>query len=147
MQYHDNVIVLETNLDDCTGEALGYTMELLEQQGALDVSYTPIYMKKNRPAYALKVICKPEQEEALIHTIFRETGAIGLRRTPTERIIMDREPTTVMTPYGSVAAKKCMYHDIQKTTIEYESAKQLAETNQVPLTEILHFFQNKGNQK
>ncbi len=143
MQYHDNVIVLETNLDDCTGEALGYTMELLEQQGALDVSYTPVYMKKNRPAYALKVICKPEQEEALIHTIFRETGAIGLRRTPTERIIMERESTTVMTPYGSVKAKKCTYQDIQKTTIEYESAKQFAEANQVPLTEILHFSEKK----
>ena len=143
MQYHDNVIVLETNLDDYTGEALGYTMELLEQQGALDVSYTPIYMKKNRPAYALKVICKPEQEEHLIHTIFQETGAIGLRRTPTERIIMDREPTTIMTPYGTVAAKKCTYQDIQKTTVEYESAKKLAEDNQIPLTEILHFSEKK----
>ena len=144
MQYHDNVIVLETNLDDCTGEALGYTMELLEQQGALDVSYTPIYMKKNRPAYALKVICKPEQEEVLIHTIFQETGAIGLRRTATERVIMDREPTTVVTPYGTVATKKCTYQDIQKTTIEYESAKKLAEANRVPLTEILHFSEKEG---
>ncbi len=144
MQYHDNVIVLETNLDDCTGEALGYTMELLEQQGALDVSYTPIYMKKNRPAYALKVICKPEQEEVLIHTIFQETGAIGLRRTPTERVIMEREPTTVVTPYGTVAAKKCTYQNIQKTTIEYESAKKLAEANRVPLTEILHFSEKEG---
>ncbi len=139
MQYHDTVIVLETNLDDCTGEALGYTMELLEQKGALDVSYIPIYMKKNRPAYALKVICKPDREQELIHIIFRETGAIGLRRTLTERVVMDREPTTVMTPYGPVTAKKCTYHDIQKITIEYESAKSLAEENQIPLTEILHY--------
>ncbi len=139
MQYHDTVIVLETNLDDCTGEALGYTMELLEQKGALDVSYIPIYMKKNRPAYALKVICKLDREQELIHIIFRETGAIGLRRTPTERVVMDREPTTVMTPYGPVTAKKCTYHDIQKITIEYESAKSLAEENQIPLTEILHY--------
>lgn len=137
MDYQDSVVVLETNVDDSTGEVLGYVLDLLLEQGALDVSYTPIYMKKNRPAYEVKVICKPEVEETLISILFRETGAIGLRRQEMDRVIMQREAVTVDTPYGPVAAKKCTYKEVEKITVEYEDAKRVAKEAGVPLKDIL----------
>lgn len=134
---NDTILKLETNIDDCTGEQLAYCMEKLFEAGARDVWYTPIFMKKGRPAYALSVMCKEPEKEACIETIFRETSAIGMRVTLQERVIMNREAVTVDTPYGQVAGKKLSYGDIEKTTIEYESAKELAETTGIPLNKIL----------
>lgn len=133
----DEILKLETNLDDCTGETLAYCMEKLLEAGAKDVWYTPIYMKKGRPAYALSVMCKEDVKEECIRIIFRETSAIGMRVTLQERVIMNREPATAQTPYGMVRAKHLSYDDIEKTTVEFESAKQLAEENDVPLSELL----------
>ncbi len=133
----DEIYVLETNLDDCTGEVLSYAMDLLFEAGAKDVWYTPIFMKKGRPAYALSVMCKEEEKEACIRILFRETSAIGIRVSRKERVIMDREAVKTETPYGTADAKHLTYEDIDKTTIEYESAKRLALENDVPLKEIL----------
>lgn len=133
----DEIIKLETNLDDCTGETLSYCMEKLFEAGARDVWYTPIYMKKGRPAVALSVMCREDVQDDCIRIIFRETSAIGMRVTLQERVIMDREAVTVDTPYGPVDAKHMTYGDVEKTTIEFESAKRLAEENGIPLSEIL----------
>ena len=78
----DEIFKLETNLDDCTGETLAYCMEKLFEAGAKDVWYTPIFMKKGRPAYALSVMCKEDVKDACIKVIFRETSAIGIEATP-----------------------------------------------------------------
>ena len=102
-----------------------------------DVWYTPIFMKKGRPAYALSVMCREDVKDACIKVILRETSAIGMRVSLQVRVIMDREAVTVDTPYGPVDAKHLTYEDIDKTTIEYESAKKLAEANNIPLSEIL----------
>ena len=83
----DTVQVLETNVDDCSGEQLGYAIECLMKAGALDASCFPIYMKKNRVAYMLQVLCKKEQQEKLEDIIFRETTSIGLRRYEENRRI------------------------------------------------------------
>lgn len=133
----DEIIKLETNLDDCTGETLAYCMEQLFEAGARDVWYTPIFMKKGRPAYMLSVLCREDVKDDCIRIIFRETSAIGMRVTLQERVIMDREAVTVDTPYGPVDAKHLTYEDVEKTTIEFESAKKLAKENGVPLSEIL----------
>lgn len=133
----DEIIKLETNLDDCTGETLAYCMELLFDAGARDVWYTPIFMKKGRPAYMLSVMCREDVKDECIRIIFRETSAIGMRVTLQDRVIMDREAVTVNTPYGPVDAKHLTYEDVERTTIEYESAKKLAKENGVPLSEIL----------
>lgn len=85
---YDTVLVLETNVDDCSGELLGYTIECLMNAGALDASCFPIYMKKHRPAYMLQVICKKEKQELLEDIIFRETTSIGIRRYEEERRIL-----------------------------------------------------------
>lgn len=133
----DNIYLLETNLDDCTGEVLAYCMEQLFDAGAKDVWYTPIFMKKGRPAYALSVMCKEDVKDACIKLIFKETSAIGMRVSRQERVIMDREAVTVDTPYGPVAGKKMTYEDIEKTTVEYDSARELALKTGVPIKEIL----------
>lgn len=75
----EDIVVMETNIDDCTGELLGYTQELLFKNGALDVFFTPIYMKKNRPAYRMTIVCKTENMSKLQNIIFRETTTIGIR--------------------------------------------------------------------
>ena len=75
----DEVLKIETDIDDCSGEVLGYTLEKLMQAGALDVHYAPVFMKKNRPAWELTVICKKEIRETLEDIIFRETTTIGVR--------------------------------------------------------------------
>ena len=94
-------------------------------------------MKKGRPAVALSVMCREDVKDDCIRIIFRETSAIGMRVTLQERVIMDREAVTVDTPYGPVDAKHMTYGDVEKTTIEFESAKRLAEENGIPLSEIL----------
>ena len=103
----DEIWVLETNLDDCTGEMMGLTMELLLAAGARDVNYTPIYMKKNRPACRLEVLCKEEKVSALEEVIFHQTTAIGLRKRKEVRRILPRKKETVMTVYGEVELKIC----------------------------------------
>ena len=132
----DKIILLETNIDDCSGEVLGYTLEKLFDAGVKDAWFSPIYMKKSRPAYALSVMCKPEQEEDAIKIIFKHTSAVGLRRSEMDRIIMDREPCTVETKYGPVSANHFTYGDIEKTSLEYSNAKALADKMDVSINEI-----------
>ena len=90
----DEICKLETNIDDCSGETLGFLMERLMRAGAKDVHYTPVYMKKNRPAYQVNVICKKEDAEKLEEIIFRGTTTIGIRRMYMERSILKREDHT-----------------------------------------------------
>ena len=120
----DEIWVLETNLDDCTGEMMGFTMELLLAAGARDVNYTPIYMKKNRPACKLEVLCKEEKISALEEVIFHQTTAIGLRKRKEARRILPRKKETVMTPYGEVELKICTSAGETYVYPEYDSIRR-----------------------
>ena len=128
--------MLETNIDDCTGEQLAYCREELMQGGALDVSFFPLFMKKGRPAYGLAVLCREADEEKLTKLIFRETTAVGLRRSVQERRVMKRRMDMVLTEYGPVKVKICEYGEIRKAYVEYESAAQLARSSGKALDEI-----------
>lgn len=139
-EHHDSVLLLETNIDDCVPEVLGYAMEKLMEAGARDVWFTPIYMKKNRPAYLLSVLCKPEREQAMEEIIFSETSSIGLRRSELDRVIMEREEVQVETPYGVVQGKKCTFGSITKLAPEYDSVKALAEQTGVSVLDIYRSF-------
>ena len=133
----DEVVKIETDIDDSTGEALGYTMEKLLQAGALDVHYTPVYMKKNRPAWELTVICKADQMEALEDIIFHETTTIGIREFPSVmRSILHRQQVQVETPYGTAEVKQISFKDEVRYYPEYESVKQLAEENEMPFAQM-----------
>ena len=123
----DTIIKMETNIDDCSGEVLGFVLEKLMKAGAKDVHYIPAYMKKNRPAWVLNVICREEDMEALQEIIFRETTTIGIRYTRMERTVLKREQRTVETPLGTAQIKVCTFHGEQYCYPEYESAARLSK--------------------
>lgn len=129
-------LLLETNLDDSTGEQLGRAMELLFGAGALDVFYTPCYMKKCRPAYTLSVICGEAAADRLTQLIFTHLTAIGVRKTAIQRVKMARESVSLETRYGAVTAKRCTYGGLVRCYPEYESAKEAAERCGVPLSAV-----------
>lgn len=125
----DTLWKLETNIDDCTGEALGYTMEKLMEAGALDAYYTAIQMKKNRPAYELSVVCRESEREALEEVIFLHTTTIGIRRYPLSRTVLDRRPVTVETDWGRAEAKICGRNGREFIYPEYESVRELCKNS------------------
>lgn len=125
----DYIYKLESNIDDCTGEALGYVMERLMKAGARDVHYTPVFMKKNRPAYQLNVICKEEDIEKLEGIIFRETTTIGIRRQKMEGSVLKRQVKTVKTSLGEARIKVCFMENGMRAYPEYESVRELCRKN------------------
>ena len=139
----DGIYVMETNIDDCSGEILGYTSELLFNEGALDVFFTPIFMKKNRPAYRLTVACKREDMEKLQNIIFRETTTIGIRYRFEERKVLERKNLEIDTKYGKLKVKKVVNNKEEYIYPEFESMKELAKRNNVPLKEVYRFEELK----
>ena len=129
----DDVIVMETNIDDCGGELLGYTQELLFKNGALDVFFTPIFMKKNRPGYRMSITCKQEDKLKLQNIIFRETTTIGIRYRKEHRAVLKREIIEIETKYGKIKAKKVINNGEEYIYPEYEEIKKIAEKNNIPL--------------
>ena len=141
----DTIWKLESNIDDCTGEALGYVMEQLFAAGARDVHYMPVYMKKNRPAYKLTVLCGDSDVEKMEDIIFAETTSIGIRKRKEERVCLKREFEDVETKYGTVKAKTVFVNDKKRYYPEFDSARTAAEKNGVLLSEIYNEI-NKLNQ-
>ncbi|MBD5549121.1 MAG: nickel pincer cofactor biosynthesis protein LarC [Lachnospiraceae bacterium] len=134
----DEIYKLETNIDDCTGELLGYTMDNLMSAGARDVHFTPVYMKKNRPAYMLTVICDETHIKKMEQIIFEETTTIGIRRMRMERTVLEREETVIALERGEVKAKKCTLPDGQvRLYPEYESVAELARKNDIPFQLVM----------
>ncbi|MDO4261467.1 MAG: nickel pincer cofactor biosynthesis protein LarC [Eubacteriales bacterium] len=107
----DEIYKLESNIDDCTGEALGYVMERLLEAGARDVHYIPVYMKKNRPAWQLNVICLREDISVMERIIFGQTTTIGIRRVRMGRTVLRRRSQIVHTPLGDACVKLCSVPD------------------------------------
>ena len=136
----DTIIKMETNIDDCSGEVLGFVMERLMKAGARDVHYVPVFMKKNRPAWVLNVICKEEDMETLQNIIFEETTTIGIRYSRMERTILPRETRTLPTPWGEVLAKVCTLNGKEQLYPEYESVAQLSREKEIPFTEIYRYI-------
>lgn len=132
----DGIYVMETNIDDCSGEILGYTSDILFDAGALDVFFTPIFMKKNRPAYRLTVACKKEDMEKLQNIIFRETTTIGIRYRFEERKVLKREEFEIDTKYGKLKVKKVVNNGEEYLYPEFESMKELAKKKNIPLKEL-----------
>ena len=136
LQGRDRIWHLETNIDDCTGEELGNVMKLLFEAGAKDVYYTPIYMKKNRPAYELSVICTEETRNILENIIFEETTTIGIRRTEMERTVLKREIHLLEAEGFPVKAKICTLPDGSRRCYpEHDSAAALAADRRISYRE------------
>ncbi|THB74905.1 MAG: nickel pincer cofactor biosynthesis protein LarC [Desulfobulbaceae bacterium] len=130
------VDVIETNLDDWNSEGFPYLCEQLLNNNALDVSLTPLQMKKGRPGYCLRVICHPQHGMVLKDLILTETSAIGLRFRRENRYTLPREYVTVQTQWGPVQAKRVFQRDESVLYPEYEACRTIAEQYNVPLDQV-----------
>ena len=132
----DTVTVLETNLDDCSPELIGYAAERLFAAGALDVFTVPVQMKKGRPGVLLSVIVSPDSAAECERILFRETGTFGVRRHTATRSKLQREAVTVDTPFGPVQAKRGWREGVEVLTPEYEDCARVAREKGVPLRAV-----------
>lgn len=143
----DKVVKLETDIDDCSGEVLGYVMKKLFKAGAKDVHYAPVFMKKNRPAWELTVICGEDKAEELEQIIFTETTTIGIREYPLGRSILDREEKEVETVYGKAAVKQVTFRDMTRAYPEYDTVKKLAKKSKVPFMDVFDAVKEAAKKK
>lgn len=143
----DKVVKLETDIDDCSGEVLGYVMKKLFKAGAKDVHYAPVFMKKNRPAWELTVICGEDKAEELEQIIFTETTTIGIREYPLMRSILNREEKEVKTVYGKAAVKQVTFGDMTRAYPEYDTVKKLAKKNKVPFMDVFDAVKEAAKKK
>jgi len=131
------VCLLETNLDDISGEMVGYCSDRLWQAGALDVSTTPIQMKKGRPGVRLSVLCRPADAETMEAILFEETTTLGIRRSTVHRRVLPRQSHRVETIYGPVDGKVGFLADGSvRFAPEYESCRRIAAEKNVPLRAV-----------
>ena len=135
----DHIVKLESNIDDCTGEQLGFVMESLYQAGARDVHYFPVFMKKNRPGYQLNVICTEDLKDALLSIIFKQTTTIGVRIQNMERAVLPREIRKVATSLGVVRVKTVTLPDGERRSYpEYDDVAELCRTSGRPFPEVFN---------
>jgi hypothetical protein len=144
----DKVAVLETHLDDSTPELLGYLSERLLAAGALDVGYSPLQMKKNRPGTRLTVVAPPAEQEDLARLILRESSAIGVRFFESERLKLRREAGVVTTALGEAVVKLILEgEELLRVTPEYESCRTLAVATGRPLAEVYRLVEQAADAK
>jgi uncharacterized protein (TIGR00299 family) protein len=135
----ERIVVLQTNLDDVSGELLGgHFQELLFDAGALDVSLSPLLMKKGRPGQRLEVVCREVDRARLADLILTETTTIGVRWYPVERTVLAREMESVETPYGPVRVKRVVLPDGSvRRAPEFEDCRALAAAAGVSVQEVM----------
>lgn len=133
----DRVMEIETNIDDMTAEQLGSVMDRLFEQGALDVFFTPVLMKKNRPGTKLTVLCHQDRKDTLTEALLRHTSTFGVRFSYLDRTILDRETVAVDTGFGSIRCKLGrLTGELLKYSPEYEDCKTASERSGRPISEV-----------
>ena len=148
----DDIAVLETNVDDVTGEVLGYVVEKLLSEGAKDVSIIPMYTKKNRPGQIVKVIADQKDVSYLSQVLIAETGTLGVRVYYCERHIINRELVIVDLPFMGnkemvrVKVSKNARGEVVRIKPEYEDLRRLAEKTKMPFREILDLAVSKTHE-
>ena len=146
--YSVGVKLIETNIDDMNGELLGYVQERLLAIGARDVWFTPIQMKKNRPAVTLSVIASADMEANAVDLIMRETSTLGVRVRPLERIEAGREVIRIDTSLGSAAVKLKRLNDaVVSASPEYEDARRIALERRLPLQRVYAAIQREADER
>jgi len=133
----DQMLKVEVNLDDISGEWLGYVMDLLFEAGANDVFYTPIYMKKNRPGVLLQLLCNQEKLATIKEILLNETTTLGIRYYPLTVYRAERTFRRVQTEWGPVTVKEGIYNgQVIQRAPEFEECKKIANTYKVPLKKV-----------
>ena len=132
----DTIAELSCNLDDMTGEEIGFAMEQLFAAGALDVYTTAIGMKKNRPGILLTILCKQKDKEMLVRQIFKHTTTLGIRENTFNRYTLQRRTETVQTPYGPVHRKISSGYGVERSKPEYEDLAEIARNEGISLRQV-----------
>ena len=141
----EKLILIETTIDDMNPEIFGFLMDQLLADGALDVYWTPVQMKKNRPGTLVTVLCTPETKTAMIRRLFSETSTLGVRFHEVQRSALTRRAIEIETPYGRVAAKEVFNPDGSRRIIpEYEACRRIAEKQKLPLQQVYAAVQQSG---
>ena len=141
----NEVLELACNLDDMTAEEIGFAMEVLLENGALDVFTTPIGMKKSRPGILLSVICRESDRDSLAALIFKHTTTIGIREKKCSRMILERKETIFHSSIGDVRIKESLGYGIVKRKIEYEDLKKIAEINGISIGEARQIIEKENS--
>ena len=136
----DSVFLIHANLDDMTGEAIGFAQEMIWECGALDVYVTPIQMKKNRPGVQLSCICREEDKESCIDAFLRYTTTLGVRYEKMDRRVLSRSFSSRKTEAGEVRIKKSFSGDIVKEKAEYEDLCSIARKKKLSLKEAKKYL-------
>ena len=132
----EQVVLVEANLDTMTPEHLGFAMERLFAAGALDVTFAPLQMKKNRPGTLLSALVVPERAARIAEVMLQETTTLGVRMLPVGRMVAERHVETVQTPYGAVRLKIKHLGERRIPAPEYEDCAACAREHHVPLAEV-----------
>ena len=132
----EEICELVCHIDDMTAEALSYAADTLRSKGALDVAVTPLLMKQGRPAAALTVLCRPEEEAALARTVLAETSTLGVRVRRCRRYVLTPSVRTVDTAYGPMAVKRGEGHGICKEKPEYRDVARAAREQGLPFGQV-----------
>jgi uncharacterized protein (TIGR00299 family) protein len=132
----DQVVEIQTNLDDASPEELGFAMERLLEAGALDVAFSPLQMKKNRPGVLVRVLARPGDGPRLAGLVLEHTSALGVRLQTIERLIARRSEREVSTPWGAVRVKVKLLGETEIAAPEYEDCARLAREAKIPLREV-----------
>lgn len=134
----DQICVLETNLDDISGEQIGFAIEMAWKNGALDVFTMPIQMKKNRPGVMLTVLCRLEERSQMEAVLFRHTGTLGIRYRKQARTIVSRVPIEIITPWGAIAGKVTRHSDgVAEFSPEYDHCRELALSHGLRIADVI----------
>jgi len=136
----DEVVMLESDMDHVTGEVMAFAAEELMRQGARDVSWTPIFMKKGRPGYRITVLCLPAQADALAETLIRQTRTLGVRLLPARRITAERAARTGIFQGRAIREKECRFRGETFVKPEFESLAEQARETGVPLPELMERY-------
>jgi uncharacterized protein (DUF111 family) len=133
----EQMVKMEVNLDDISGEWLGYVMDVLFDAGANDVFYTPIYMKKNRPGVLLQLLCAYKSIDTMKDILLKETTTLGIRYYPLTVHRMERTFITVKTVWGPVTVKQGIQNgEVFQSSPEFEECRLIAEAQQIPLKKV-----------
>lgn len=132
----ETICELNCNVDDMTGEAIGFAMDRLYEAGALEVFTVPIGMKKSRPGILLHVVCRERDKEVILHTIFKHTTTIGIRENLIRRYALERSVETVETVYGPVRCKISGGYGVERRKYEYEDIARIAKENDLSIEAV-----------
>ena len=132
----DYILHLSCNVDDMTGEEIGFCMDRLFEAGARDVYTESIYMKKNRPGTMINVICTESEKDAVIKALFKHSTTIGIREEKMNRYILNRRVETVETPYGPVRCKVSSGYGVERRKYEYDDMTKIAKERDMSIQDV-----------